>query len=147
MPDKPFAILVGEDDEHDIVVTKRAWKGNNIENQLFLVRSGQECLDFLHRRGKYSDPTAAPTPGILLLDIKMPGMDGFTVLEQIRRDERLRRLPVVIVTGSDAAGDRNRSYDLGANAYIRKPLEFKDFSEAIRVINRFWELAELPDLS
>ena len=147
MRNKPFVVLLVEDDEHDIVAVKRAWKQNDIANPLHVVRSGAECLDYLHQRGKYSAPASAPAPGILLLDIKMPGMDGFVVLEEIRRDERLRRLPMVVLTGSDARTDRNRSYDLGANAYIRKPLEFKDLSEAIGVINRFWELAELPDLS
>ena len=147
MSDKPFVVLLVEDDEHDIVAAKRAWKQNNIANPLHIVRSGAECLDYLHRRGSYSDPAAAPTPGILLLDIKMPGMDGFAILEEIRQNERLRRLPIVVLTGSDARTDRNRSYDLSANVYISKPLEFKDFSEAIRVINQFWELAELPDLS
>ena len=146
MSNKPFVVLLVEDEEHDIVAVKRAWKQNNIANPLHVVRSGAECLDYLHQRGKYSDPATAPAPRLLLLDIKMPGMDGFAVLEEIRRDERLRRLPMVVLTGSDAGTDRNRSYDLGANAYIQKPLEFKDLSEAIGLINRFWELAKLPVL-
>jgi len=146
MSNKPFVVLLIEDEEHDIVAVKRAWKQNGITNLLHVVHSGEECLDFLHRRGKHSDPSGDSTAGLLLLDIKMPGMDGFAVLEEIRRSERLRRLPVVVLTGSDAGTDRDRSYDLGANAYIQKPLEFKDFSEAISVINRFWELAELPGL-
>jgi len=145
MGNKPFVVLLVEDEEHDIVAAKRAWKQNNIANPLHVLRSGAECLDYLHQRGKYSDPATAPMPGILLLDIKMPRMDGFEVLEEIRRDESLSRLPMVVLTGSDAGTDRDRSYDLGANAYIQKPLEFKDFSEAIRIINEFWTLAELPD--
>ena len=145
MGNKPFVVLLVEDEEHDIVAIRRAWKQNAITNSLYVVRSGEECVDYLHQRGKYSDPATALAPGILLLDIKMPGMDGFALLEEIRRDERLSRLPMVVLTGSDAGTDRNKSYDLGANAYIQKPLEFKDFSKAIGVINKFWELAELPD--
>ena len=145
MKEKPFLVLLADDDEHDIVAIRRAWKQEGIANPLHVVRSGEECLDYLHHRGKYADAADA-TPGILLLDVKMPRMDGFAVLEAIRRNERLRRLPVVVFTGSDAAGDRNASYDLGANAHVKKPLEFKDLSRAIRIINEFWELSELPDI-
>ena len=145
MSKRPFVVVLVEDEEHDIVAAKRAWKQNNIVNPLHVLRSGAECLHYLYQHGKYSDAAAAPRPGILLLDIKMPGIDGFAVLEEIRHDERLSRLPMVVLTGSDAVADRNKSYDLGANAYIRKPSEFKGFSEAIRAINDFWTLAELPD--
>ncbi|MDY7010558.1 MAG: response regulator [Planctomycetota bacterium] len=134
MSNKPFVALLVEDEEHDIVAVRRAWKQNNIANPLHVVRNGTECLDYLHRRGKYSAPATAPKPGMLLLDIKMPGMDGFAVIEEIRRDERLSSLPMVVLTGSDTRADRNKSYNLGVNAYIRKPLEFKDFSEEIRII-------------
>jgi CheY-like chemotaxis protein len=127
------------------VATKRAWKENNIANPLYIVRDGEECLDYLHQRGKYSEPGSAPRPGILLLDIKMPKMDGLAVLKQIREDEKLHRLPVVILTTSKAEEDRLKSYDLGANAYIVKPVGFQNFAEAVRTINLFWELVELPE--
>jgi CheY-like chemotaxis protein len=141
---EPFVVLLAEDDEHDIVATRRAWKRHNIANPLFIVNDGEECLDFLHRRGKYSEPGAAPRPGILLLDIKMPKMDGLSVLEQIRRDKDLRTLPVIILTTSKAEEDRLRGYDLGVNAYIVKPVGFENFSSAVRDINVFWQLVELP---
>jgi CheY-like chemotaxis protein len=144
MGKEPFGVLMAEDDEHDILATKRAWKKHNIANPLFIVNDGEECLDFLHRRGKYSDPSTAPRPGILLLDIKMPKMDGLAVLKHIREDEELRRLPVIILTVSKAEEDRLSSYDLGANAYIMKPVGFENFSEAVRTISLFWELVELP---
>ena len=144
MSKEPFVVLLAEDDEHDIVATKRAWKKHHIANPLYIVNDGEECLDFLHRRGKYSEPKTAPRPGILLLDIKMPKMDGLTVLEHIRQEGRLRRLPVVVLTTSKAEEDRLRSYDLGVNAYIVKPVGFQNFSEAVRTINLFWELVELP---
>ncbi|NVM22299.1 MAG: response regulator [Desulfobacterales bacterium] len=136
---------MAEDDEHDIVATKRAWKKHGIANPLYIVNNGEECLDFLRRQGKYNEPGAAPRPGILLLDIKMPKMDGLAVLRHIREDEKLRRLPVIILTTSRAEEDRFKSYDLGANAYIVKPVGFGNFSEAVRTINLFWELVELPE--
>jgi CheY-like chemotaxis protein len=144
MGKEPFGVLMAEDDEHDILATKRAWKKHNITNPLFIVNDGEECLDFLHRRGKYGDPGTAPRPGILLLDIKMPKMDGLAVLKHIREDEELRRLPVIILTTSKAEEDRLNSYDLGANAYIVKPVGFEKFSEAVGTINLFLELVELP---
>ena len=144
MGKEPFGVLMAEDDEHDILATKRAWKKHNIANPLFIVNDGEECLDFLHRRGKYGDPGTAPRPGILLLDLRMPKMDGLAVLKHIREDEELRRLPVIILTTSKAEEDRLNSYDLGANAYIVKPVGFEKFSEAVGTINLFLELVELP---
>lgn len=144
MSKEPIPVLMAEDDEHDIVATKRAWKKHHIANPLYVVTDGEECLDFLYRRGKYSEPGTAPRPGILLLDIKMPKMDGLAVLEHIREDTGLRRTPVIILTTSKAEEDRLRSYDLGVNAYIVKPVGFQNFSDAVRTISLFWELVELP---
>jgi len=145
MNKKPFVVLMAEDNRHDIVAVKRAWKKNNVLNPLYIVNDGEECLDYLHQRGKYSEPDSAPRPGILLLDIKMPKIDGLTVLKRIRADEKLRRLPVIILTTSREEEDRLKSYDLGVNAYVAKPLGFQDFSEAVKTINLFWELVELPE--
>ena len=144
MSTKPFVVLMAEDDEHDIVAIKRAWKEHHIANPLYIVNDGEECLDFLHQRGKYTEPNPAPRPGIVLLDIKMPKMDGLAVLKYIREDEEFRRLPVVMLTTSKSEEDRLRSYDLGVNAYIVKPVGFQNFSEAVRTINLFWQLVELP---
>jgi CheY-like chemotaxis protein len=139
-----FVVLMAEDNEHDIVATKRAWKKHHVANPLYIVKDGEECLDYLHRRGKYSKPDTAPRPGVLLLDIKMPKMDGLSVLKHIRNDGKLRRLPVIILTTSKAEEDRLRSYDLGANAYIVKPVGFENFSDAVRTISLFWQLVDLP---
>lgn len=144
MGKESFAVLVAEDDESNIVATKLAWKKHNIANPLYIVNDGKECLDFLHRRGKYREPGTAPRPGILLLDINMPKMNGLAVLERIRKDGKLRRLPVIILSGSKAEDDLLRSYDLGVNAYIVKPVGFENFSEVVRNINVFWQLVELP---
>ena len=144
MGKEPFVVLMAEDNEHDIVATKRAWKRHYIANPLYIVNDGEECLDFLRKHGKYSEPGAAPRPGILLLDINMPKMDGLSVLKEIRKDEDLRRLPVIILTTSKAEEDRLKGYDLGVNAYVVKPVGFENFSEAVRTISLFWQLVELP---
>ncbi len=144
MAKKPFVVLMAEDDEHDIIAIKRAWKKNKIANPLYIVPNGEACLDYLHQRGKYVKPEDAPRPGILLLDIKMPKMDGLTVLKHIREDENLNRLPVIILTTSKDEEDRMKSYELQVNAYIVKPVGFDNFSEAVKTINLFWELVELP---
>jgi CheY-like chemotaxis protein len=139
-----FAVLLAEDNEHDIIATKRAWKKHHIANPLYIVKDGEECLDFLHQRGKYGESGTTPRPGILLLDINMPKMDGLAVLKHIREDGKLGHLPVVILTSSKDEEDRLKSYHLGVNAYIVKPVGFENFSEAVRRINLFWELVDLP---
>jgi len=142
---EPFVVLLAEDNEDDILATRRAWKKNNIANQLFIVRNGEECLDYLNQRGKYAESGSAPKPGILLLDLKMPRMDGLDVIKWIRADEKLRRLPIVILTSSKMEEDRLRGYDLGANAYITKPVGFENFCEAVKAIHMFWAIVELPE--
>lgn len=144
MNEKDFVVLMAEDDEHDVMATRRAWKSNRMANPLYIVNNGEECLDYLYRRAAYSDPATSPTPGILLLDINMPKMDGLETLKAIRESERFRHLPVIMLTTSQAEEDRLKSYSLGANAYIVKPIGFDNFSEAIRTINLFWKLVELP---
>lgn len=144
MSKEQFVILMAEDDEHDIVATRRAWKSNNMSNPLYIVNDGEECLDYLFRRGKYAAPGLAQRPGILLLDINMPRMDGLTTLRHIRESAEFRNLPVIMLTTSKAEEDRIKSYDLGANAYIVKPVGFENFAAALRAIQHFWQLTELP---
>lgn len=144
MSEQPFVVLMAEDDEHDIIATRRAWKTHHMANPLFVVNDGEECLDYLFRRGVFAEPGAAPRPGILLLDIHMPRLDGLATLRHIRESGEFRRLPVIMLTTSRGEEDRLRSYDLGANAYIVKPVGFENFAEAIRTIQLFWQLTELP---
>ncbi len=144
MNEKDFVVLMAEDDEHDVIATRRAWKTNKMANPLYIVKDGEECLDYLYRRGAYGDPVSSPSPGILLLDINMPKMDGLETLKAIRDSREFRQLPVIMLTTSQAEEDRIKSYSLGANAYIVKPIGFDNFSEAIRTINLFWKLVELP---
>ena len=147
MTKKPFVVLMAEDNEHDIIATKRAWKKNNILNPLHIVNNGEECMDYLRQQGKYKEPDSAPQPSNLLIDIKMPKMDGLAVLKQIREDQELCRLPVIILTTSKDEEDKIRGYDLGVNAYIYKPVGFQSFSDAVKAINLFWELVELPEVN
>ena len=144
MSDKDFVVLMAEDDEHDVIATRRAWKANRMLNPLYIVNDGEECLDYLYHRGAYRDAASAPHPGILLLDINMPKMDGLETLKAIRESDEFRHLPVIMLTTSQAEEDRLKSYAFGANAYIVKPIGFENFSEAIRTINLFWKLVELP---
>ena len=144
MKEKDFVVLMAEDDEHDVMATRRAWKANKMANPLYIVNNGEECLDYLYQRAAYGDPASAPPPGILLLDINMPKMDGLETLRAIRESAKFRHLPVIMLTTSQAEEDRLKSYTLGANAYIVKPIGFDNFSEAIRTINLFWKLVELP---
>ncbi|MEC4677210.1 MAG: response regulator [Nitrospirota bacterium] len=142
-----FIALMAEDNKHDIIATRRAWQENKIANTLYVVNDGEECLDYLYQRGKYSDPKSAPKPGILLLDINMPKMNGHEVLDQIRGEPKFCNLPVIILTTSKTEEDRVRSYDLGATAYIKKPVGFENLSHAVKTINLFWEMVELPKLA
>lgn len=144
MTDDHLVVLLAEDNPDDILATKRAWKKQNINNPLFIVRDGEECLDYLKRSGKYTDPASAPRPGLLLLDLNMPKLDGLGVLKHIREDDDLRWLPIVILTTSKADKDLIKSYDLGVNAYIMKPIGFEELASTISKITLFWELVEQP---
>ncbi len=144
METKQFVVLMAEDNKHDIVASKRAWKENNISNPLYFVNNGEECLDYLYQRGKYSRPGSAPRPGILLLDIKMPKMDGLEVLKLLKESDEFRTLPVIILTTSKSEEDRVRGYDLGANAYVQKPVGFEGLKNALKIINLFWEIVDFP---
>jgi CheY-like chemotaxis protein len=146
MENKHFVVLMAEDNKHDIIATKRAWKESNIANPLHIVNDGEECLDYLYQRGKFSEQGSAPRPGLLLLDIKMPKMDGLEVIKRIRESEEFHRLSIVVLTTSKSEEDKIASYDLGVNAYVQKPVGFEGLVKAIKTINLFWELVELPKL-
>lgn len=137
-------VLLAEDSKHDIMAVKRAWKQHAIPNELFIVRDGEECLEYLRKKGAYAEPAEAPYPCVLLLDINMPKMNGLAVLREIRSDPNLKRLPVVVLTTSKRDEDLVESYDLNVNAYVAKPLHFEEFSEAINTIYQFWRIVEQP---
>jgi two-component system response regulator len=132
-------ILLVEDNEDDIVLTRRALARNNIGNPLVLARDGAEALEFLH-----DESGAALKPALILLDLQLPKVDGLTVLKRLRDDPRTRLTPVVVLTSSKAEQDVIGGYNLRANSYIRKPVDFDQFAEAVRQIGMYWLLLNEP---
>jgi len=135
-------ILLVEDNPGDVRLTKEALKDNKVRNNLTVVEDGVEALSFLRREGRY---TGAPRPDLILLDLNLPKKDGREVLSEIKADERLRRIPVVVLTTSKAEEDILRAYDLNANCYITKPVDFDQFIKVVRTIEDFWlTMVKLP---
>jgi two-component system response regulator len=137
-------ILLVEDNPDDEALTLRALKKHSIANQVEVVRDGAEALDWLFATGAHADRDAGDLPTVVLLDLKLPKVDGLEVLRRIRADERTRLQPVVILTSSSEQKDLVESYELGANAYVRKPVDFGQFSEAVSHLGLFWLLLNEP---
>jgi CheY-like chemotaxis protein len=135
---KTAHILLVEDNQMDVELTLDAFREARLSNAIHVTRNGQEALDYLFGRGKYSDPESHPLPDLVLLDLKMPGIDGFEVLRQIKSTVGLKRLPVIILTSSKEEGDRTMSYDIGANSYLVKPISFEGFLAVVRSIGDYW---------
>jgi two-component system response regulator len=131
-------ILLVEDNPRDEALTLRALKKSNIANDVVVVRDGVEALDYLLGRGAYSEPGSNELPQLVLLDLKLPKVDGLEVLQQVRANERTRRLPIVVFTSSSEEEDLFNSYNLGANSYVRKPVEFDEFLEATKQLGLYW---------
>jgi CheY-like chemotaxis protein len=131
-------ILLAEDNQDDILLTKRAFKKSNILNELIVVNDGKEALDFLFYKGKYKDRDSKTTPELILLDLKMPKIDGLEVLKSIRENSQTKHLPVVILTTSKEEKDMIDSYCLGANSYIIKPVDFDQFVDAVKQLGLYW---------
>lgn len=131
-------ILLIEDNPDDVSLTLRAFKKNNIKNEVVVVQDGVEALDFLFGTGKYENRDLLQMPQVVLLDLKLPKIDGLEVLRRMRSDERTRLLPVVILTSSNEEQDLISGYGLGANSYIRKPVDFDRFMEAVRQLGLYW---------
>ena len=144
MADHSFPILLVEDSKHDVRFVQRAWKMDHITNPLHVVPHGQACLDFLRHKGEYGDAAEPPRPGIILMDIRMPVMDGIECLAAIKADPDLKTIPVVMLTTSKEDEDRVLSYQLGCNTFIQKPVDFAKLAEAVRTIHCYWTLSELP---
>jgi two-component system response regulator len=141
----PITILIADDDPDDRQLTKEAFEENHLANELRFVEDGEELLDYLNQRGKYSDPDSAPWPGIILLDLNMPRKDGREALQEIKQDPRFRGIRVVIMTTSKAEEDVVRSYNLSAASYITKPVTFERLVEVVRALGKYWlEIVELP---
>ncbi len=139
-------ILLVEDSEQDVELTLSALSQHNLANEVVVVRDGEQALDYLYSRGPYAN-RAGGNPVVVLLDIKLPKVDGLEVLQQLRADEGLKRTPVVMLTSSREERDIVRSYNLGVNAYVVKPVEFQGFVEAIRELGLFWAVINQPPLT
>jgi two-component system response regulator len=141
-------ILLVEDNEDDIELTLRAFARCKVANEIDVVRDGEEALEYLHARGRYAGRDASQLPEVVLLDLKLPKIDGLEALRRMRADERTRLLPVVIVTSSKEERDVVTSYDLGANSFVRKPVDFSQFVEAANHLGLYWlVLNEPPPIS
>ena len=137
-------ILLVEDNPDDAKLTLRAFKHNNMLNPVVVARDGVEALDFLFARGAYADRAGKPLPTLIILDLKLPKLDGLGVLRAVRGDERTRHIPVVVLTSSKEEQDLIHSYALGANSYVRKPVDFTEFLEAARILGIYWLMMNQP---
>ena len=131
-------ILLVEDNDDDVELTLRALRRNRVANRVDVVRDGAEALEYLFATGSYAGRDVRDAPNLVLLDLKLPKVGGLEVLERLRDDPRTHRLPVVILTSSNVESDLARSYDLGANSYIRKPVDFTQFMEAVNQLGLYW---------
>ncbi|HEY3312112.1 MAG TPA: response regulator [Anaerolineales bacterium] len=135
---KPANILLVEDNRMDVELTLDAFHEAKLLNTIYVAPTGQDALDYIFGRDKYADRQAYPMPNLVLLDLKLPGIDGFEVLRQIKSTPLLKRLPVVILTSSREEGDRALSYDNGANSYLVKPVSFDGFMDVVKQIEGYW---------
>ncbi|HWF35955.1 MAG TPA: response regulator [Solirubrobacteraceae bacterium] len=144
---RSVTILLADDDEEDRELARDALQDSKLANEMRFAVDGQDLMDYLRRQGRYADPSVdAPRPGIILLDLNMPKKDGREALAEIKADESLRRIPVVVLTTSNDEQDVLRSYDLGVNSFITKPVTFAGLVEAMSAWSRYWfELVELPN--
>jgi CheY-like chemotaxis protein len=136
-------ILIVEDDPNDVELTMTALEEYNLVNEVVITRDGQQALDYLHCRGEFNN-RSSDNPAVMLLDLKLPKIDGLEVLQQIRSDERLKMIPVVVLTSSHEEKDMMRSYSLGVNAYVVKPVDFHEFVNAVKELGVFWAVINEP---
>lgn len=142
---KPITILMADDDEDDRLLAKDALEECRLANDLHFVIDGEELMDYLYHRGKYTQLIKSPRPGLILLDLNMPKKDGREALQEIKADPELRPIPVIVLTTSKAEEDIYRTYDLGANSYIAKPVTFESLVSVMKTLGKYWfEIVELP---
>jgi CheY-like chemotaxis protein len=138
-----MASIFAEDNENDVELILEALRGHRVANDIVVVRNGADALDYLYRRRRFAE-RSPENPGLMLLDLKMPKIDGLEVLRQMKGDPRLRTIPVVVLTSSREEQDVLLTYDLGVNAYVVKPVVFPDFMEAVKVLGQFWVVINQP---
>lgn len=142
---KPVPILIADDDFEDMEMIREAFVESRLLNKIFFVHDGEELLDFLRHEGKYQDANKYPEPGLILLDLNMPKKDGKEALREIKRNENLRHIPVVVLTTSQAEEDVYRTYDLGVNSFITKPVDFDSLVQVMKDLGHYWfEIVTLP---
>jgi CheY-like chemotaxis protein len=142
---EPMHILMADDDEDDRRSVAKAWKNARAANPIHFVNDGEELMDYLYKRGKFADLPGWAHPGLILLDLNMPKKDGREALREIKADPELRQIPVVVLTTSKAEEDVYRTYDLGANSFITKPVTFTSMVELVQVLGKYWlEIVESP---
>lgn len=142
---KGIVILMADDDDDDFLLTKKALKQSKLLNQLVRVKDGEELIDYLRGEGDYKNATDCPRPGVILLDLNMPRKDGREALKEIKSDPELSSIPVIVFTTSKAEEDIYRSYQLGVNSFITKPVTFDNLTEVMRTLGTYWfEIVELP---
>jgi CheY-like chemotaxis protein len=143
---RPITILIADDDADDRMMASEALEESRLANDLRFVEDGEELLDYLYHRGRFAAAGESPRPGLILLDLNMPRMDGREALREIKGDPALRSIPVVVLTTSKAEEDIYRTYDLGVNSFITKPVQFEGLVEVMRALGKYWfEIVELPD--
>ncbi len=140
-----ITILIADDDEDDSMLIREALAESELPMNLYFVSNGEELLDYLYNRGKFTNKNQAPRPGLILLDLNMPKKNGLEVLKDIKQDPSLRHIPVVVLTTSDSKEDIYHTYDLGANSFIVKPVTFASLVEVMKNIGKYWfEIVQLP---
>ncbi len=140
-----MVVLVADDDEDDRLMLEEAWDENRMANDLRFVEDGEELMDYLYRRGKFAEKGVAPRPGLILLDLNMPRKDGREALEEIKADPKLSSIPIVILTTSRTEEDILRTYALGVNSFISKPVTFESMVTTVRTLGSYWfEIVRLP---
>lgn len=143
---RPIRILIADDDADDRILIADAFEEARLSNPVDFVEDGIELLEYLRHEGKYSDLPAGSQPGLILLDLNMPRMDGRTALEQIRADKELRRIPIVVLTTSKSEEDILKTYNLGVNSFITKPVTFEGLCDIVQILSRYWiEIVVLPN--
>ena len=142
---RSITILLADDDADDRMMAADALEESRLANDLRFVEDGEELMDYLHRRGKFAPPNEAPRPGLILLDLNMPRKDGREALKEIKAQPELRSIPVIVLTTSQAEEDIYRTYDLGVNSFITKPVNFESLVAVMKALGRYWfEIVELP---
>ena len=145
VPHRPFTILLADDDEEDRELARDALQGSRLANEMQFAVDGQDLLDYLHHQGRWTEESA-PRPGIILLDLNMPKKDGREALHEIKADESLRRIPIVVLTTSQDEADVLATYDLGVSSFITKPVTFGGLVDVMKTWTQYWfEIVELPD--